>query len=353
MTALRILYLGNDYWREKASRSTGFYTRFFHGLVRNGHFVHYADGPNEARQLAPLGIRRLGAAAAAERLVDIAMNFRPDVVVVAYLGPYFEAIAEIRRRFSAVRVAYLNVDALFSEPNRRNVERMREVADAIFVTTGGELLGKLSCTRSHLHFYPNVVDSSIDTGRAFANPRPAYDLCCFLHGNHNSSVDQAHRIGLADAAAASLAPERVFFGGFNGHPAVYGQDYLEVIGGSAMVLNLNRHIMNGRESLPDERVMYASDRIAHIVGNGALALTEEGFALDRLFARDEMVFFDGLEDLVAKVKFYAVNAEERMRIARKGWQKAHRAFNERIVMAYVIDRVMERPLSHAYEWPTD
>lgn len=350
--AKRILYLGNDYWKFAGVRSTGFHTRFFNGLVRAGHSVYYFSGTNEARQLAPLGLKKLGMKKATERLKRIVANFQPEAIVASYVGDYLEVLQELKTEQPHLRLAQLNVDPVFSTQNRTNLQRSRGIFHANFITTAGATLLDFATTESPFYFMPNVTDTSIDTGRAFALATPTYDLACFLHGSHQSSADQQRRIDFALRASHGIVPERLLFGGFNGHPSLYGRPYLDGIGNSAMMLNLNRDRWDGVLATPEQRYLYSSDRTAHIMGNGSLALTERGYALEELYDENEMVFFADADELAEKVTFLRAHPAERQRIAEHGWKKAHGAFNEIAVMRYVVERLFDTPLSSDYPWPT-
>lgn len=350
--AKRILYLGKDYWKQAGARSLMFHQRFFNGLVRGGHSVYYFSGPSDARRLAPLGLKTIGLERSKRRLLTIARNFQPDAIVAAFVGDYWETLQEIRARMPHVRIAQMNVDPLFSTENRANLLRNRNAFDATFVTTGGTVLQQFATPTSAFYFVPNVTDTSIDTGRAFEQTTPTYDLCCFLHGSHQASADQQRRIDLATRAATGIPRERLLFGGFNGVPSLYGRPYFDGISASAMTLNINRDRWNNTLATTEERYLYCSDRIAHTMGNGSLALVEQGFALDKLYNENELVFFAHPDELAEKVAFFCAHPAERQRIAKRGWEKAHREFNETVIMRYVIERLFNAPFSRDYAWPT-
>jgi hypothetical protein len=163
--------------------------------------------------------------------------------------------------------------------------------------------------------------------------------------------DEVERLQLANGIVSAIPGLRTCYGGFNGGPSVRGTAYLESLAQSAMGLNLSKTISNDARSTPETRHLYSSDRIAHFMGNGCLTFTQEGFNLQEIYSEDEVVFFKGLPDLTEKVRFYRDNPALRQKVAKKGWQKAHEKFETTIVMRYVLERLLERPLSQAYAWP--
>ena len=113
----------------------------------------------------------------------------------------------------------------------------------------------------------------------------------------------------------------------------------------------SRKAESGREALPEDLYLYSSDRIAQYVGNGLLTFTDKDFSLNKLFTEDEMVFYSGYEDLREKLKYYLDNPKERQRIAKNGWKKAHRAYNERQCAKFILEAAFG-DLNSTFEWDT-
>ena len=105
--------------------------------------------------------------------------------------------------------------------------------------------------------------------------------------------------------------------------------------------------------LPTPRRCFSSDGVAQLTGNGVLAFTHEKYHLDELFTEDEMVFFKSNDDLVEKITRYLENEDGRRRIAKNGWEKAHRDLNERLAADFIVDVLFREELSHPYIWPTE
>ena len=76
--------------------------------------------------------------------------------------------------------------------------------------------------------------------------------------------------------------------------------------------------------------------------------------LEELFEEDkEIVFFSSKEELLEKVIYYKNNDAERKEIAKRGWEKFHNFFNERLVAKYILEVAFRLPLSEDYAWPTE
>ena len=135
---------------------------------------------------------------------------------------------------------------------------------------------------------------------------------------------------------------------------LWGADYMKAMGRSKCGLNLSRE-REGPLNLakPEDLYIYSSDRVSQLTGNGVLAFTHEQYRLDKLFTEDEMVFFKSNDDLIDKIAHFLENEDGRRRIARNGWEKAHRDLNERLAAGYIEDMLFREKLSHPYIWPTE
>ena len=66
-----------------------------------------------------------------------------------------------------------------------------------------------------------------------------------------------------------------------------------------------------------------------------------------------MVFYDSNNDLIEKIAHFLLHEEERYKIAKNGWKKAHRELNERLATQYIEDVLLRKKFSHSYIWPTE
>jgi spore maturation protein CgeB len=123
-----------------------------------------------------------------------------------------------------------------------------------------------------------------------------------------------------------------------------------------MGLNLNGD-RQGRvpEPAPAElRYLYNSDRVAQVMGSGLLALSTRANRLYEMFAEGEtMVFADTLDEMLETIRRYKRDDQARRKIAEAGWRKAHADYSVDLVTRYIEEVTFERPLSHAYQWPTE
>ena len=100
-----------------------------------------------------------------------------------------------------------------------------------------------------------------------------------------------------------------------------------------------------------ELYLYSSDRVGLYLGNGLLVFSTRAFDLAELYGRDAIVEVEGDDEFVDKLRYYAEHDAERQRVARAGYEIAHREFNERLVSQYMIETALGLPHSHDYRWP--
>ena len=82
---------------------------------------------------------------------------------------------------------------------------------------------------------------------------------------------------------------------------------------------------------------YSSNRIASIMGNGLLTFIDKRVQMQDFFTQNELVFYDNIEDLAEKVKFYSKNDILRKKIAENGKKKYFKLFNEKRITEYFLN----------------
>ena len=119
------------------------------------------------------------------------------------------------------------------------------------------------------------------------------------------------------------------FYGFENKDPIWGNEFYQSLINSKMGLNLSR-------GKPVK--YYSSNRIASLVGNGLLTFVDKKTQLNDFFDHDEIIFYNNIDDLADKIKFYKNNDRERIKIARNGKMKYFKMFNEKKITNYIIDK---------------
>ena len=55
-----------------------------------------------------------------------------------------------------------------------------------------------------------------------------------------------------------------------------------------------------------------------------------------------MIFYNSIEELNNKLIYYSKNNNERMNISAKGYLKAHKIFNNKLITNYMLNKIFNR-----------
>ena len=313
--------------------------KIHHGLVRLGHFVYPFSINDRARMLSPTKSKTFGKGRANKALVETCRNVHPDLLILGH-AQYItaETLREIRRILPQIRIGLWYVDPLWDEEETRHLrERLGEL-DALFCSTGGPLLEALAMKNCPAAFIPSAVDPGIECHRAFETPENElmHDLLFF----GRDKGEPGRRAFLLDLKS-QLPDLRLGFYGCLDQPGIFGWEKEQVIRRSKMALNLSR-----RTDVP----LYSSSRIAELMGNGVLTLTPRGAGLEGLYAEDEIVYYEGPEDLADKVRLHAAQSAERIAMARRGWERNHRDYSGTEVARFIVDLTIRNDSWRSAPW---
>ena len=90
---------------------------------------------------------------------------------------------------------------------------------------------------------------------------------------------------------------------------------------------------------------YSSNRIASLMGNGLLVFIDKKVRMNDIFNSKEIIFYNNINDLADKIKFYSQNDKLRISIAKNGKDKYFKLFNETRVSKYLIDTSLGKNVS--------
>ena len=74
------------------------------------------------------------------------------------------------------------------------------------------------------------------------------------------------------------------------------------------------------------------------MGNGLLTFVDKKTQLNDFFNKNEIVYYNNINELSDKIKFYKKNDDTRKKIAHNGKKKYFRLFNELKITKYIIDK---------------
>jgi len=338
---MRVLYVGNFNEKHDGKAFYDSNRKLANGFIRNGHQVYQFSDRDIARASTWFQSRKFGVVPANLRLIETAKNYQPDLLFIGHADPiYAQTLKQIRKAVPHIKIAVYDFDPLWQDQTVQRTKKHADVADATFITTAGDELKKFANKTNVVSFFPNLVDQSIDTVRAFENPSPKYRL---FYGMGNAKPE-SERFKIASMVLDHFPDENMEILGLRGKPPLAGITYQQRIGESRMGLNLSRG-----ETFP----FYSSDRMAQYTGNGLMTLIHRRTGYDQIFKDDELVFYDDFDELLKKIEYYIAHDDEAREIAESGWRRSHEIFNERLVTKYIVEVTFREKLSEDYQWPTE
>lgn len=306
------------------------------GFAELGHFVYDFSYRDVARHLSVLGSKAMGARAMNQALLETARALSPDLLLLGHselVAP--ETLEVFRRENPETKVAMWFVDTLIPR-HVAHIATKIPYLDAFFATVAGEPLERLRGMGKgtvSLSYLPNLCHVGIECGRAFELEEPGYDFT-FV----GSATPE--RAALLGEVRRRLPGLRTAFRGLTDQDRVQGTDYIDLLSQSAMALNYSRD---------NETLLYSSDRLIQLLGNGCLVFSPPIPGLEDLFASDELVRFGSMDELCEQLTRYQADPTARRRVAQAGYARAHGDFSARRGAAYILDLMAGGDLS-GYCW---
>ena len=334
---MRIVQVDNFQHRRYGRTKVSTGRKIFYGFIRNNHQVQEFSDRDSAKFESLFNTHALGVARANKRLIETCENFRPDLLMLGHADIIKNTtIAGIRSRLPSIKVAFRNVDPPFDQKNVAKIERRMDVADAIFLTTGGEWLKQFVTAKNVVSFMPNPTDPAIEVMNNAERDDFDIDLVFCGVGNRTDP-----RYGLVGRLHEKLPDVRFRSFGMHGEAAVWGIAYDHVLEASKMGLNLNRE---------EGHTLYSSARISQLMGNGLLTFMSTECGYKRFLSEDEAVFFDDEDSLVRQICAFQNDDARRKAVARAGRDFYHRHFSAKDVAQYIVETTFGVPYSKDYIW---
>ena len=310
--------------------------KFSNGFIRNGHDVleiSDRDYIRNNRSLNFLSIKNNFQ----KYLIETFKNYNPDLIFFGHTKNIdHETIDNFKNINRNLIVSQWNEDPImpsleYSKDNILNIKRYSDVVDHTFITTHPDELVKQDKNIKNAHFFFVPVDQNIEFFDVY-KLNPQKDLFYAMSHGVNRAVlkegTEDDRIIFLNKLVKKIPKIKYDFYGFANKQPIWGNNFFRTLINSKMALNLSR----GKPTK-----YYSSNRIASIMGNGLLTFIDTKVKMDHFFSNKEIVFYNSINDLSEKIKFYAKNDKSRVEIAKNGKKKYFQLFNEKRVAKYIID----------------
>jgi len=309
--------------------------KFTNGFIRNNHDVlEISDRDflknNKTFNLIPnrINFQRY--------LIETCKNYNPDLLFFGHTKNIdLNTIDEIKSYNKNLIISQWNEDPVmpsleYSKQNISNINLYSNFVDHNFITTHPSII-KNKVNSKNFHFFFVPVDKNIECFEVYKmNPRK--DLFYAMsHGVNRAILKEGiedSRVKFLDKLVKKIPNIKYDFYGFSNKQPIWGNNFNKNIINSKMGLNLSR----GRPTK-----YYSSNRIASIIGNGLLTFIDKRVHMSDFFNNNEIIFYDNINDLSDKIKFYSLNDKLRKKIAENGKKKYFQLFNEKKITKYLVE----------------
>lgn len=328
----RILHIANfNSLRLKGCFQCGFPVKISYGLIKNGfEVINYSDR-DLCRMFGFGHMNALGRYRLGKHLCEFCRTVRPDALLLGHANTIGnETIMQIKKMLPGLRVMQWNCDSITPE-SKRNLGAVRErlqVVDATMISTGDrQMLQQFKQEGKPVAYLPNMVDASIETGTAFNNAALPYDiLLCANTGRRQFCGKDKEIEQIIDESATRIPGLKWLLGGLKNQPALHGAAYLDAFKQAGIGFNLSRY---------NDVYLYSSDRLAHIIGNGQLAMIDRACGFADVLPETGVAFYGSETEFYDKLAYYVKNPAARMKAAREGYEAYYKEFNNQTVTAYM------------------
>lgn len=343
---VKVLHVANLSMTPKGAGYFGVPFKLSNGLVRAGcHVMNFPDR-DVARTATIIHNRKFGVAAANRKLLEVAQNFAPDMILFGHADTIRpETLPALRALLPEVKLVQWNVDPLFEPDNVVRINSKIPHVDYTFVSTAGDSLLALGQGKYPVAFLPNPVDPSIERARNFEHAREALPFDLFFAAG-NPALRRAHAgieapVSEHVARLRAACPELRLSTPGCGTPPVFGRGFERALASAAMGLNISRR---------NDVRLYSSDRLAQMAGSGMLVFLDRATGYGDVFDEESFAFYSTEAEMFEKLAFYRSNDDSRRRVAQRGWEAYRKVFDCGVIGAYIVDVVFGRADAKIMGW---
>jgi glycosyltransferase involved in cell wall biosynthesis len=311
--------------------------KFTNGFIRNGHDVLEISDRDFIKQNRQISFKSTGDKFQ-NYLIETFKNYNPDLLFFGHTNNInLNTLDTFKNLNKKILISQWNEDPIMKslKDSKSNIEKIsyyRDLVDHNFITTHPSVFTKQNNKIKNLHFMFIPVDKNIECFDVF-NLKPRKDIFYAMsHGVNRATLKKGkndNRIYFLNSLIKKINGINYDFYGFENKEPIWGDEFYNALTNSKMGLNLSR-------GLPTK--YYSSNRIASLMGNGLLTFIDKKTQLNDIFNKNEIIFYNNIDDLADKILFYKRNNLERKKIAKNGKLKYFNLFNETKISKYIIDK---------------
>ncbi len=330
----RILHIANfNSLRLKGCFQCGFPIKISYGLIKNGYeVINYADR-DLCRMFGFGHMNWLGRKKLNNHLVNFAKVVNPDAILIGHADTITnDSLFAIKEMFPHAPIMQWNCDPIYEGCNRniKAITKRLEVVDSTVISTADK--SQLEAFRFEgkpIGHMPNMVDKAIETGTTFAQENLDYDVFYAATTPKREFCGKQTIVEeIIDNSFDKIPDIKWLLAGLKEKPTLNGFEYLNAFRQSAMGLSLSRR---------NDVYLYASDRLAHIMGNGQMALIDKRGGFEDILGKETAGYYSTPDEFYDQIKFFKQNPQARMKVAKNGYDAYYREFNNELVTKYMAD----------------
>jgi spore maturation protein CgeB len=255
-----------------------------------------------------------------ERLLELASNYRPDLVLVLFGENILpETVLRIKETTGARAVNWLH-DTLLLRPSLDLLKTIYFCYDHIFIVDSRALLKKFGVALDSIHTLPLACEPSVHKRLDLTKEEIAKygSDVAFLGTMIPSREKILESISDFDLriwgrwAKKSPALKRCYR-----EQDVYGERAVKIYNASKIVLDI--HGLFGQE----EEIFNVRPRVFEVPASGGFLLTNYSPQLEDFYkVGEEIAAYKNLEEMRELLQYYLSHDEERQRMAEKGFRRA-------------------------------
>ena len=318
--------------------------KFTNGFIRNGHDVIEISDRDFVRQNKGLNLLG-GNNRFHDYLIQTFKNYNPNLIIFGHSDNINQNIlSDFRSLNKNIIISQWNEDPLMKNlpDNSENVFKLKKflpLVDHTFVTTNPSVVNLSKKYSENIHYFITPVDKNIECFDVY-KLKPENDIFYAMsHGVNRATLKTGktdNRVIFLEKLIKKMNGIKYDFYGIGKQEPVWGNEFYKSLLNSKMALNLSRG---------EPTKHYSSNRIASLMGNGLLVFIDKKVGMDKFFNKEEIIFYDSINDLANKIKFYKKNDKLRKNIAKKGKEKYFKLFNETKIAKYIVDQSLGKIVS--------
>tara|TARA_B100000780_G_scaffold35408_1_gene22070 strand:+ start:2143 stop:4266 length:2124 start_codon:yes stop_codon:yes gene_type:complete len=343
---LKILHITNlnQRFNGRLHYNTG--RRLNNGFIRLGHNVltlSDRDIINKSKNINDFS----GKKTLQKSIIQTYSNFKADCIILGHADSVkSETLDYLKNLNKSLRIGQWFLDPLGKNgpdhvKNLNRITDKQKYIDATFLTTDPKALSKKI---SHSYYMPNPCDKSFETLKNYENDCHNDVFFAMSHGVHRGGLKKGKtddREQFINKLIKKNNDINFDIYGMNNVQPIWGDDFLNKISNSSMGLNLSR-------GKPVK--YYSSDRMAQLLGNGLLTFINETTMFSDFLSKDQIIFYNSIDDLSYKLNKYKKDNKERKRIAKNGKEFYLKEFNSTLVSDYILSKTLDYTTKNKFIW---